>query len=176
MILNGKTTAWLLDGRNNMDNKNNTGKHNKEIESFKKFLHSHGAEVLQTTNAYELVRFKANGVVSVIYSGKKGTSFVGESESAWNHFKNIKKGWAVRSKGNRTKLSVKKRTLLERDGECCFFCKQPMIDDQISVEHLLSLVHGGNNHISNLVLCHKICNEKVGNMSIMDKIRYREKH
>lgn len=147
----------------------------KKIENFKKFLSAHGAEVLTETNKYELVRFKANGKVSVIYEGKRGISFVGEAEAAHNKFENIGKAdWSVDIKRSRKNLGVKERTLLERDGNKCFYCGEEIMDEHMSVEHLLALIHGGNNHISNLVLAHKSCNQKVGHMSVIDKIKYRE--
>jgi hypothetical protein len=144
------------------------------MNNFKKYLRAKGAEILEPTNPYELVRFRANGAIHVIYEGKRGISFVGESEKAYNAFQN--KGiWSVDiKKDKRRNLSVIKRTLIERDGDKCFYCKNPLEDD-ITVEHLLSMCHGGPNHISNYVLSHKDCNSKVGHLSIMDKIKIREK-
>lgn len=121
-----------------------------------------------------MVRFRDNGVVSVVYEGKRGNSFVGEAEEAYNKFINVKSSWKVSGKGSRKGLSVKKRTLLERDGDKCFYCGEVMIENAMSIEHLLSINHGGNNHISNLVLCHIECNKAVGHMSVMDKVKYRE--
>ena len=146
-----------------------------KIESFKKWLIARGAEVLEPTNEYEIVRFKANGKISVVYEGRRGVSFVGESEQAYKAFTSKGKWTVDVQKAKRKNLSVIKRTLIERDGDKCFYCKKPLEDD-ITVEHLLALCHGGKNHISNYVLSHKDCNSKVGHLSIMDKIKIREKH
>lgn len=147
----------------------------REIHRFKVFLTAQGAEVLTETNQYELVRFRANNKVSVVYTGKKGISFVGEAEEAYQKFNHKGHGkWRVTGKSKRKSLSVKVRTLLERDGNKCFYCGQEMLDEHISIEHLLSKNHGGNDHISNLVLSHKQCNQAVGHMAIIDKIKYRE--
>ena len=58
----------------------------KTINNFKKFLKENGAIVLKETNPYEICRFKANGITSIIYEGRKGNSFVGEALEAFNKF------------------------------------------------------------------------------------------
>lgn len=146
-----------------------------DLESFKRFLTARGAEVLSPTNPYERVRFRANDEVSVMYEGRRGYSFVGEAEIAWNAFHGRgKRDWNANIRKPRRHMTPVVRTLLDRDGDACFYCKEPMIDGQMSVEHLLALGHGGSDHLSNLVLAHPTCNAKVGHLSIMDKIKIRE--
>lgn len=60
-------------------------------DKFKSWLSEMGAVVLDTTNPYELVRFKTENGVSVIYEGKKGVTFTGESEEAYDKFTTGKK-------------------------------------------------------------------------------------
>ncbi len=148
----------------------------KKIERFKDFLVARGAEVLIPTNEYELVRFRVNGSgASIIYTGKRGESFTGEALPAWEAFEN-NKPWTG---GNRVvqriqNRSVKSRTIRSRDGDNCFYCNIPVPFEDESLEHLLSQVHGGTNHVSNLVLAHKKCNADVGHLPIIEKIKIRE--
>lgn len=148
----------------------------KKIEKFKEFLAARGAEILIPTNEYELVRFRTNGIlVSIIYTGKRGESFTNEALTAWEAFEG-NKPW---SGGNRVvkriqNRSVKSRTIRSRDGDNCFYCGQPVSFEDESLEHLLASVHGGSNHISNLVLAHKKCNSDVGHLPIIEKIKIRE--
>ena len=46
----------------------------KNLEKFKDWLRLNGAEVLSTTNAYEILRFRAKGAVHVVYTGRRGLS------------------------------------------------------------------------------------------------------
>ena len=144
----------------------------KHIKNFKEWLARNGAEVLAPTNPYELVRFKANDNIGIIYTGKRGNTCTGEAIEAVDCFFNAK-SWRGGNKGTR-RLSVDVRTLLERDGNLCFYCLQPLKDD-ITREHLLSVTHGGKNHVSNLVLCHGKCNIRADSLSLMEKIRLRER-
>lgn len=143
------------------------------INALKKYLTQAGAEVLVTTNNYELVRFRANGKVSVIYLGKKGLAFNDsqgtEVVSNWASGK----GWTAGVKKIR-RGSVAYRTLVHRDGDECFFCLKPVGPKDFSTEHLLSIAQGGNNHLANLALSHRECNGKAGHMSVMQKIKVRE--
>lgn len=144
------------------------------FEAFKKWLVEKGAEILTNTNRYEVIRFRANNEIGVVYHGKRGHSYTGQAEEACRCFKkNLPwRGW------NKTQraYSIEVRSLFERDGNCCFYCFKPMSDDEITREHLLSLTHGGSNHISNLVLCHRTCNIEAGALSLREKIAIREKN
>ena len=59
--------------------------------------------------------------------------------------------------------------LISRDGEDCFFCARALGQD-ITVEHLVAIAHGGPNHISNLFLAHAACNNEAGHMSAPEKV------
>lgn len=65
------------------------------------------------------------------------------------------------------------RKLLHRDGDRCFYCNRKLNDD-MTVEHLLSRSKGGREHLDNLVLSHFECNREASNRSIMEKIKMRE--
>jgi 5-methylcytosine-specific restriction endonuclease McrA len=73
--------------------------------------------------------------------------------------------------------------LVERDGAGCFFCGRRVSapDEDCppgyepSVEHLVAIMHGGPNHISNTYLAHARCNNIAGNVSAVEKIGLRER-
>lgn len=143
------------------------------VEKFKTWLSIAGAEILKPTNEYEVLRFKTPNGVSIIYKNKKGIySFQGESTEAYASFKkgNI---WLAESVGVKAKKR-KRKELIERDGCNCFFCGKETTEENRTIEHLLSVAHGGNNSLANLVLaCHE-CNQNVGDMPIIEKVKYRE--
>ena len=65
--------------------------------------------------------------------------------------------------------------LRKRDGDLCFFCGLPFTEENPpTLEHLLSIAHGGNNHLSNLVLAHGECNMKADSMPVIEKVKLRD--
>lgn len=148
----------------------------KRAKEFGAWLTARGAEVLKPTNEWEVARFRAGGIVSIVYENAKGAiSCVGPH--AVHALSAFQKGrpWAApaQTKRKAVKTSVTLNTLLQRDGEDCFFCGLPLGDD-VTVEHLVPRVHGGPNHISNYVLAHVACNQLVGHMSAAEKVRQRD--
>lgn len=141
---------------------------------FIEWLVARGAQVLRPTNEWELVRFDCASGVAIVYGNSKGgTTFTGEALKAWEAFKS-NGTWSAGARTRRVKLSPVVRTLLERDGDRCFYCFGHTSDADRSVEHLVPVAHGGPNHISNLVLAHGACNQRAGHLSAMEKIRMRE--
>lgn len=68
-----------------------------QILKFGKWLSANGAEVLATTNPYELVRFRGETGVSIIYrnDGGRPHKFTGEAFAAlWNEL-NGPESWAA---------------------------------------------------------------------------------
>ncbi|AZY49614.1 HNH endonuclease [Bordetella avium] len=150
----------------------------KQVEAarpkFLEWLVARGAQVLRPTSEWELVRFDCASGVAIIYSNAKGgTTFTGQALAAWTAFKS-NGAWSAGVRTRRVKLSPVIRTLLERDGDRCFFCHEHTSDDDRSAEHLVPVAHGGPNHISNLVLAHRACNARAGHLSAMEKIRIRD--
>lgn len=144
-------------------------------------MRSNGAEVLTTTSECEVARFKANGGVNIVYRNKHGShlSFFGsDAEIAWESFQSAKSWRNQNAERQRRRQedgkSVLVRTLLKRDGPGCFFCPDPLEPKDRSIEHLLSLTQGGSWHVENLVLAHRVCNEKASHLSVMEKVRIRE--
>jgi 5-methylcytosine-specific restriction endonuclease McrA len=48
--------------------------------------------------------------------------------------------------------------LLERDGDCCWLCGDPMRPEEISIDHILQRAAGGTDDAVNLALAHRACN------------------
>jgi len=146
-----------------------------KLKAFAKFLLAGGAVPQDATNEYELLRFKALGVVGIVYRNERGqATLTGPAEPAWEAFRKGKI-WTAFVPTKRRCNSPYVDPLLKRDGDCCFLCRLPLGDD-ISVEHLVSVSAKGPNHIDNFVLTHEPCNVKLGNKSVMEKILMREQY
>lgn len=140
----------------------------KKEKKFITWLNKMGAEVLDPTNQFEVIRFKTQNGVSVIYTGKKGITFTGESKEAWHAFDAGRSWKAVDRK--RKNLRAKKSRLAARDGKKCFAHGTKRNFDDLTVEHLLNFSHGGNDNESNLVLMCKSANEELGNLPLAKKL------
>ena len=140
-----------------------------DLDKFTKALTAAGAEILAPTNPYEELRFRTKLGVGVIYRGRRGRTWNAAAELARDHLA-AKKGSLspVTIKGRRKDKSTV-NALLKRDGDECFFCGCELGDD-ITVEHLVAVAHGGPNHISNLFLAHKQCNADAGHLSAPEKV------
>jgi 5-methylcytosine-specific restriction endonuclease McrA len=142
------------------------------IDKFKTFLKISGAELQKTTNEYELVRFRTINGVSVVYKGKRGYSFTGEAQEAFDAMRKSTV-WTIMPRGLKEKKQTQK-ALLKRDGTRCFYCNVITTVETRTIEHLLSVSNGGNNNLANLVISCKSCNQAVGDIPILEKIAYRD--
>ena len=147
---------------------------NFDRNGFEAWLTDQGVEVLKTTNDYEVIRFKTSVQVSIVYKNKTDriSSFTGQSKEAYEAFKAGRR-W----KPNpviRKPMASKKPRLAERDGHRCFWCGKKKDIDDLTVEHILNKIDGGNDHMNNLTLACKSCNRKLGRMSTADKIKLRD--
>lgn len=144
------------------------------LPAFKAWLTQRGAAVLDTTNEWEVLRFKGQQT-AVIYMDKSGRlSFTGGSKLALDAFKR-NATWQgspatpkpkKKPKGKRHMYS----TIRRRDGNTCFFCLDDVSEEDESIEHLVSRVNGGPDHLANFALAHRICNSRAGHLSAMEKI------
>lgn len=145
------------------------------IDKLNTFLIAGGAVILETTNEYEVTRFRTDNGVNVIYSSRKrGITCVGpDAAEAYDKFNKDNVWQMVRRKDKeRKKIQT---AILERDGPCCFFCgKETVEGEDRSIEHILSIAHGGNNNKANLTIACIPCNQAVGDMTVVEKIKYRE--
>lgn len=143
----------------------------KQLAAFRNWLAANGAEVLEPTNEWELVRFRAGDKAGVIYTNKaEGTTFTGPATDAWMAFKSAA-SWRAAPATKRTRKSGPVlQAIRARDGDNCFFCMKPVAVEDESEEHLVPITAGGPNHISNKFLAHRVCNAKAGHLSAPEKI------
>ena len=147
------------------------------VPRFKRWLIQNGAEILANTNQYELIRFRCDAGVGVVYASAKGaTSYSGEiakeAVKCWLYCRPWVHKKSGTKRGNSNRL---KREILIRDGDRCFYCGQPMPDDDQTLEHLISLLVGGQHRIENCVLAHKKCNNDAGCLPLAEKIKMRDR-
>jgi uncharacterized C2H2 Zn-finger protein len=118
----------------------------KEVSKFTSWLEMSGAQMCPTTNSYEVLRFKTPTGTSVLYKNKGGKlTHTGESLFAYNCFKNNKS--CNPAAKVRRPVKNKKQIVADRDGLKCFYCGCVFNDiHQATIEHLLNVSHGGNNH------------------------------
>lgn len=74
----------------------------------------------------------------------------------------------------RPQLTPYKKTLAIRDGRECFYCGVVKPKDQLTIEHMLAVIDGGNHDIKNLVLACMPCNLEAGTLSVAGKFKLRE--
>ena len=137
-------------------------------KKFAKWLKERGCEVLPPTNQYESVRWKGKEVGVKYTSGKFSGSY---ASIAWQCFCS-NSPWDGAPPSTKRKSSYKKQRqkIKERDGCNCFYCGQPLGDDE-TIEHVYPLAAGGPNILSNMVLAHTKCNQEAGAMSIVEKVK-----
>jgi len=61
--------------------------------------------------------------------------------------------------------------LMFTQGGLCFFCREPLLQSEASVEHLVASANGGGNGHDNCVACCKALNALLGSMSLKEKIQ-----
>jgi 5-methylcytosine-specific restriction endonuclease McrA len=153
----------------------------KRQEAFEGWLLARGAEVLAPTNEWEMLRFRTGRGVSIVYrKGNGSLTFTGEAAVAYDGYRNANgknASWrGTERTTRRTKSTPTCLALRQRDGDACFFCHREVSIDDESVEHLVAVTHGGPDHIANMALAHRTCNDAAGHLSLMDKIRMREEN
>jgi hypothetical protein len=145
------------------------------LEKFTAWLTERGADLLTPTNEWELLRFRTENGASIVYTNKHGhLTWTGQAAEAFLAFVSNRSWRAVPASQRRRKSSVACQALRKRDGDDCFFCHLPVAVEDESAEHLVSITHGGPDHIANMALAHRECNRAAGHMSLMEKIRMRE--
>lgn len=139
---------------------------------FHDWLQRVGCEMRPATNPYEFARFVARGGVHIVYVNSRGTiKASGVAREAWEAFVGGHPFASGIAKVARTKAWKVKSSLIDRDGNACFYCGKEMPEDDMSVEHLVSIDKGGPNHMDNLALTHRACNKAADNLPLVAKIR-----
>lgn len=145
------------------------------MKKFKHWLESRGAEILPITNEYEVVRFRCKHGVGVVYQGKRGHAFSGQvADDAYDCYRNGKVWDGKFEKEKRSNITGKRKQLLQRDGDICFYCGVKMTEDDMTIEHILSLAHQGPDRLENMALCHAECNTLANNMPVIAKMQLRD--
>lgn len=147
------------------------------LSRFRKWLERAGAEVLEPTNEYEVLRFRARGRVSIVYRREHGeiSRWTGDSGSAFDHFANGKPWDAGVRRKRKARKPQEVAALLRRDGRACFYCGGQIEDGRESLEHVVPVARGGPHHLANLVLTHPKCNHEAGDLSAAEKVRLRDR-
>lgn len=57
----------------------------------------------------------------------------------------------------------KKQQLIHEYGSCCWWCRQALLYEQLTIEHLKPRSKGGSNNLENLRLACRLCNQLRGN-------------
>lgn len=57
---------------------------------------------------------------------------------------------------------VNRQDIIKRDRGICHICKKRVAPKDMSLDHLVPLVHGGEHTARNLAVAHKVCNSKRG--------------
>ena len=146
----------------------------KEMLAFSSWLTERGSEIIPPSNTYEVMRFRTDTGVGVIYRNGSGriTSWVNGADKAYRAFK-LGEAWRAIPKPRRkpgTRIRHLTAAVIERDGLACFYCAKDTSEEDRSLEHLCSVTHGGPDHLANLALSHTACNRAVGHMSVIEKL------
>lgn len=59
-------------------------------------------------------------------------------------------------------VDVSRDEILERDGNLCSLCGKEMSVHDMTLEHVIPLIKGGEHTHSNIRLAHRVCNSKKG--------------
>jgi 5-methylcytosine-specific restriction endonuclease McrA len=142
----------------------------KRLPAIKAWLSAAGAEVLESTNEWELLRFRADGQTCVVYTNKRDrlTMDTLTTRALTAYFNGTP--WKAHVKVRPKRTSVDELTIRKRDGDDCFYCCEVVAIGEGTIEHLVAVSHKGPNHISNKFLAHGPCNSRAGNQSAPQKI------
>jgi hypothetical protein len=149
------------------------------VSKFKKFIVNCGGQLMHETNEYEVMRVQCDSGVEILYRKQSGLlNWPKELVKAYMAYKSGGKvRWRAtrKRKVNRKRGTVLVQTLFARDGEQCWFCQGLLTFKTATIEHLLNVSNGGNNHINNLTVACNACNQRARNMGITDKVVLRDK-
>jgi len=147
-----------------------------DSEKLNSFILKIGGEIKDPTNDFEICRFVIQGQTGVIYKGKRGISFSNAlAKKVYFNFENNNFSYLGQKK-KRSKYKTIKDEIIRRDGLVCFYTLEKIKKEDASVEHLIPISKGGTNNIDNMVICEKKINMKLGNESLLNKLKFREKN
>jgi len=147
-----------------------------QLKRFKLWLECSGAELLHEKSRRNLLTARIKGSA---FSLKiiRGTLIWPRALATAYHCFSEGHPWSGSERNNANyNAQALIRAIVERDGANCFFCQKPVPRSDRTVEHLVPRAHGGPNHLSNLFLAHKDCNNAAGSLPATQKIEIREKN
>lgn len=161
----------------------------KGLKPFRDWLKSQGAEILQGTSEYEVLRFRAAGRVGILYTNRAGVMVSSANEVASIAYADFlaHKPLSLTAAAKTTRSKKSDQTvaaLVARDGNECWFCGglfppagvHPVEPGKkLTIEHLVPVSAGGPNHLHNLVLAHESCNRAADHASVAEKVRMRDR-
>lgn len=150
----------------------------RRLAAFKNFLNRSGAEIFASPNPYEVLRFRAGQGMATIYRNGAGKlKFVGAVGDPWRAFvMNLPfRGASKSARAVGDERAEIVATLIDRDGRQCFYCPNSIASGLETIEHLVPVTSGGPDHLANLALAHRHCNELAGVLSVFEKIKLRER-
>lgn len=147
------------------------------IKEFGEWIAAEGGEVLPPTNKWEVLRYKTvSNATGIIYQNKAGkhtlTKQVSEDYPRFLQATGLAKTERV-DRLKQHKNAKLKAELLERDGDACCYCGQFM--DQPTLEHFHAISRHGVNHPDNCGLACEPCNKIAGNLSVIEKMKLRDR-
>ena len=161
-----------------------------DTEGFAAWLSRSGAEVRAPTNPYEVIRYLAywsgskKPVTHVVYAKDNGLlTFTSGSASHYIQFATGSQMYPQEPraqepvnprppKNGPSEGEKRRRKLIERDGDACWFCALPMGAD-CTIEHLVPRSKGGGNRLDNYALAHAACNRRAADLPLVKKIELR---
>lgn len=140
---------------------------------FSEWIEDHGVDVLQP-KIWEILRFKIGKDVGIIYHNKYGTVTTATplAVEAWEKFSHKLSWFPVKSE--RKQATKIKRRLFDQFGGECFYCGVEYDINQLTVEDLIPLSHGGKPNKHNRVLADEKCNRLAASMHLLDKLELRD--
>jgi 5-methylcytosine-specific restriction endonuclease McrA len=172
------------------------------LKDFVLWIESGGGVVVDTKSEFEVLRYLAwdatqrgkakRPATHIVWRKNDGrVTFSGCSSMHWSLFV-ARRPFPDQSRMKLMKETERKRLrepgskrpswarrtrdlLRERDGDECWYCGQPCLEDETNpdmkptVEHLLARHLGGTDNLDNLVLAHALCNRQVGHRTVEEK-------
>lgn len=149
-----------------------------DIRSFKDWLTQRGAIIEPATSVWEVLRVDTIDGKFIVYKNKKGVETWPDGlMDIVNAFREGRSIPLSPDQKKRKRLKHLVEEIAQRDGLYCWFCEVGFLSTdsrEITIEHLVSLCHGGPNHLSNIVISCQPCNEKAGSISVSEKVKFRD--
>lgn len=142
------------------------------------YLKNLGCEILTPISDSEVAHFLVHDRICIIYKDRNGKFAYNSQTASLIHRAYLKDEELDLRKRFCTSGDLKRRRkqqLINRDGLICFYSGIKVSEKELTLEHLTPLSIGGLNTLENLVLCTFKQNQLVRGMTLVEKIRYRDK-